>query len=140
MKFNKLIPELNVSHFQKSLKFYTKVLHFKVEYLRKEDKFAFLSLNGSQLMIQELHETWKTGKLTPPFGRGLNLQIMVKSLTPLLISLEKHNHPLFIGVKTNWYRKDNVLLGDKEFLIQDPDGYLLRFSQDMGKIPVKRKK
>jgi len=24
------------------------------------------------------------------------------------------------------------LLGNKEFLIQDPDGYLLRFSEDLG--------
>ena len=27
---------------------------------------------------------------------------------------------------------DNKLLGNKEFLIQDPDGYLLRFSEDLG--------
>ena len=24
------------------------------------------------------------------------------------------------------------MLGNKEFLIQDPDGYLLRFTQDLG--------
>ena len=32
----------------------------------------------------------------------------------------------------NWYRRENELLGNKEFLIVDPDGYLLRFSQDIG--------
>ena len=26
----------------------------------------------------------------------------------------------------------NKLLGNKEFLVQDPDGYLLRFSEDLG--------
>ena len=25
-----------------------------------------------------------------------------------------------------------ILLGNKEFLVQDPDGYLLRFSEDLG--------
>ena len=27
---------------------------------------------------------------------------------------------------------NNKLLGNKEFLVQDPDGYLLRFSEDLG--------
>lgn len=30
------------------------------------------------------------------------------------------------------YRQANKLLRNKEFLIQDPDGYLLRFIQDLG--------
>jgi len=33
--------------------------------------------------------------------------------------------------KKNWYRKGDVLLGVKEILVLDPDGYLLRFSQSV---------
>ena len=59
MKFNKIIPELSVSEFRKSLGFYTLLLGFKVEYQRAESKFAFLSLQGTQIMIEEVNHNWK---------------------------------------------------------------------------------
>ena len=34
-------------------------------------------------------------------------------------------------MEENWYRKDNILMGCREFLVQDLNGYLLRFSQDL---------
>jgi catechol 2,3-dioxygenase-like lactoylglutathione lyase family enzyme len=135
MRFNKLIPELGVSNFKKSLEFYTKILGFKVEYTR--NNFAFLSFNGSQIMIEKTNKTWKTGKLEHPFGRGMNFQIEVKDINPIVKSLKKNKHTLFRNPKDNWYRKANKLLGCRELLIQDPDGYLLRFSQDIGTKKVK---
>ena len=42
------------------------------------------------------------------------------------------NYKITFDIEENWYRQDNKLLGNKEFLIQDPDGYLLRFSEDLG--------
>ena len=74
MRFNKLIPELRASNFAKSLEFYTKILKFKVEYERKESKFAFLSLEGTQIMIEQNTAEWNTGELNYPYGRGINLQ------------------------------------------------------------------
>jgi hypothetical protein len=35
-------------------------------------------------------------------------------------------------IEENWYKVNNKKIGNKEFLVQDPDGYLLRFSEDMG--------
>jgi hypothetical protein len=31
-----------------------------------------------------------------------------------------------------WYRAGDRELGQRQFLVQDPDGYLLRFCQDLG--------
>jgi catechol 2,3-dioxygenase-like lactoylglutathione lyase family enzyme len=90
MHFNSLIPELNVSDFEKSLTFYTQILDFHLEYRRDEDKFAFLSLQQNQLMIEQVYageQTWQTGPLEYPFGRGMNLSIEVDSLDVLLQSL-----------------------------------------------------
>ena len=42
------------------------------------------------------------------------------------------NYKIAFDIEENWYRQDNRLLGNKEFLIQDSDGYLLRFSEDLG--------
>ncbi|UTH14049.1 VOC family protein [Macrococcus equipercicus] len=53
MKFNTLIPELEVLNIEASKNFYIEVLGFKLEYERKEDKFVFLSKDGSQLMLEE---------------------------------------------------------------------------------------
>jgi len=132
MKFNKLIPELSVSDFRKSLKFYTCILGFKIEYQRQESRFAFLSLQGSQIMLEQMNDTWKTGTPHHPFGRGINFQIEVKDIRPLMDRLKKNNHRLFAEPKDNWYRKGKKLLGNREFLVQDPDGDLLRFAQNLG--------
>jgi catechol 2,3-dioxygenase-like lactoylglutathione lyase family enzyme len=131
MEFSALIPELSVSDITKSLAFY-KALGFRVEYERPENKFAFLSLGEAQLMIQEGEGGWSTGKLEHPYGRGINFQIDVNDVTPLVAALKKAKLPLFEGVEDHWYRQGSVLLGCREFLVQDPDGYLLRFSQDIG--------
>ncbi len=154
MKFNKLVPELGVIDFEKSLKFYTEILGFKVEYSRgdvereekeeskKENKFAFISFEGSQFMIDEIikpnnkENKFITGKLEKPFGRGINFQIEVKDIKPILDRLAKNNYPLHMEVCENWYRKGGFLLGSREFMVLDPEGYLLRFSQDIGKKKV----
>jgi len=137
MKFNKLIPELSVADINKSLNFYIKILGFKIEYKREESKFAFLSFQGSQLMIEQANDNWNTGKLEYPFGRGINFQIEIGDITPLVNSLKKNNYPIKVEPKDNWYRKDEFLLGNREFLVMDPDGYLLRFSQNLGAKPLK---
>ena len=77
-------------------------------------------------MISE-NDNWNTGKLEHPFGRGINFQMEVKDIKPIIKSLKANNHPLFRNPEENWYRKDKQLLGNREFLVQDVDGYLLRF-------------
>jgi lactoylglutathione lyase len=39
-------------------------------------------------------------------------------------------------IETKWYRHDDIEHGQTQFLVQDPDGYLLRFMQDLGQRPV----
>lgn len=133
MKFNKLIPELSVSNLNKSLEFY-KSLGFKIEYDRPENKFAFLSLEGSQIMLQEIskNDKWSLKKLKYPFGNGVNFQIEVASVDKIYNRLKELNYPIAFDIEENWYRENNKLLGNKEFLVQDPDGYLLRFCEDLG--------
>ena len=138
---SKLIPELCVHDIGKSIDFYTKVLGFKIEYQRVEDKFAFILFQGSQLMLEENSDSpWHTGKLEYPLGRGINFQIQVDDIGKLYSRLRKLN----IGVKKelsdNWYRQNSLELGNREFLIQDPDGYVLRFFENIGKRKLKQRK
>ncbi len=129
-----MIPELSVSDFRRSIHFYTKILGFKIKYKREEEGFALLCLGKSQLMIDQIDKgrTWKTGKFDHPLGRGINFQIEVQKIAPFLDSLQKNNIELFLEPEDKWYRKENTLLGNRQFLVQDPDGYLLRFFEDIG--------
>lgn len=127
MKFNSLIPELSVSNIQNSIKFYTD-LGFHVVYERKADKFAFLELEENQLMIEEINEHWNTGPLEYPLGRGINLSMTVSDVKEMAKRIKKKGYPLFLDVETHSYMVDGTLYEDQEFLIQDPDGYLLRFN------------
>lgn len=135
MKFNSLLPELYVIDFQKSLHFYTEILGFKLEYRRENPLFAFLSYQGSQLMIQQddNDDQWHNGKPEYPYGRGLNFQIETDNVQKIMDSLDHNNYPLKRGVKDSWYKADGTQYGCREILVMDPSGFLLRFSQDIGK-------
>ena len=133
MKFNKMIPELSVSNLEKSLAFY-KALGFKIEYERPENKFVFLSMGEIQFMVQEISDDdkWDVAPLSYPFGNGINFQLGVDNVEYIYNSLKGNDYEIAFEIEENWYRQDNKLLGNKEFLVQDPDGYLLRFSEDLG--------
>lgn len=127
LKFNHLIPELTVRDIKESKEFYINILGFQLEYERLEDKFAFISLNKAQIMLEQHNGNWQTAKLEYPFGRGINFQIEVENIDLLLRSIKQHNISLFKDVMINTYSG----FTQKEFLIQDPNGYLLRFTQDV---------
>ena len=127
MNFNKLIPELSVTGIEKSKEFYIK-LGFRVLYERKEDKFAFLELEGNQIMIEQINDNWNTGKLEYPFGRGINISMSIDNVIDYYNKLVNNNIKMYKDLMVNKYRVDNYEYEDIEFLIQDPDGYLLRFN------------
>ena len=76
-----------------------------------------------------------TGPLEAPLGRGINLEITVQSIQPILEALARAHWPLFMAPEQNWYRTGAVETGVHEFLVQDPDGYLIRFSEPLGERP-----
>ena len=134
MRFNNILPELYVIDFHKSLHFYTAILGFKLEYQRKNPLFAFLSYQGSQLMIQQEDddEEWHNGKPEYPFGRGVNFQIETDNVQNIIDSLSANNYLLKRGIKDSWYKVKGTLHGCREILVMDPSGYLLRFSESLG--------
>lgn len=133
INWNENIPELSVTNLENSLNFY-KTAGFEIKYNRTEDKFAFISLNNIQFMLQELsnNDKWNVGELKYPFGNGINFQLDVEDIDKIYNNFKNNNYTITFDIEENWYRQDDKMLGNKEFLIQDPDGYLLRFMQDLG--------
>ena len=134
MDFNSLIPELYVADYKRSLNFYTKILKFRIAYQRDNPSFAFLSYQGSQIMIQaeDDNPAWITKKPIYPYGRGINFQIETNNIQEIVDSLTINNYPIKRNIKDSWYRSEDREYGCREILVMDPDGYLLRFSQDIG--------
>ena len=131
MRFNKLVPELSVSDINVSKHFYTDILAFKIEYERVEDKFAFLSLGEAQMMINQINGHWETGKMEYPFGRGINFQIEIDNFDELVSRFNDNGIKPFKDPFVSRYKCDGVTYVEKEILILDPDGYLLRFSETL---------
>ncbi|WP_366112856.1 VOC family protein [Bradyrhizobium sp.] len=133
--FAPLVPELDVFDLAKSKQFWCDILGFQIAYQRPENGFLYLELQGSQIMLCQHNGNWETGHLECPLGRGINFQMFVASVDPLLNALARANWPLFRDCHVAWYRIGNQEKGSRQFLVQDPDGYLLRFAEDMGARP-----
>ncbi len=127
IRFNSLIPELSVSNIEKSKAFYKKI-GFQITYEREEDKFCFLQLEENQIMIEENNNNWNTGKLEYPYGRGINISMTISDIEKMYNDLKEKNVDFFLELEVHEYRVNDESSYDKEFLIQDPDGYLLRFN------------
>lgn len=125
--FNSLIPELSVSNIEVSKKFYESI-GFKVVYERPENKFCFMQLENNQIMIEENNENWNVGKMEYPFGNGINISMSIKDVENKYKELKNKNIKFFLDLEIHEYKVDNEIFKDSEFLLQDPDGYLLRFN------------
>ncbi len=138
-----LVPELVVTDLDHSISFWLEVMGFSIRYRRPEHRFAYLMRGSAHVMLVERRfsdhprgETWTGGPLEPPFGRGINFQIEVDDLEPIAKALALQNWPLFREPREAWYRKEETEVGQRELMFQDPDGYLIRFCQFLGKRPI----
>ncbi|MCD9126626.1 bleomycin resistance protein [Luteimonas fraxinea] len=131
--WNPLVPELTVDRIETSLRFYT-TAGFSVRFQRDEPPFAYLELGQAQLMLEQQHERgWNVTPLDRPLGRGVNFQIGVVDADAVRSALLASGVAIFREVKDTWYSAaSNLKKGQREFLVQDPDGYLIRFAQHLG--------
>ena len=128
-----LVPELYCSNLEKTLFFYTDILGFHIFYSRIEEKFVYLKRWDIEIMFEEiwLWRNWITGKLEYPYGRWINFQIEVSDVEQIYKNIQNNNINLFLALEEKWYQRNTILLWNKQFIVQDPDGYLLRFYQNI---------
>lgn len=133
-----LVPELTVTDIRASLAFWVGLCGFSVRYSRPEEGFAYLQRGGIRVMLEQLipGRNWVTGRLEPPLGRGMNLEMTVAESAPILAALRGAGIALYREPEEQWYRAGESETGVHQFLVQDPDGYLLRFSQPLGSRPL----
>lgn len=138
VKQNPLVPVLYCSSFIDSVRFYTDTLGFSIIYERPESKFCFLARDGAQLMLEEVgaDKQWHTADLQRPFGRGVNMQFMTTRVSELFEKLLGTGQDFFAPLEEKQYQRKEDIVLCRQFVVQDPDGYLLRFSEHLGTRPV----
>lgn len=138
MKAIGLVPEFLVSDLKVSLNFYLNLLEFKVVYGREEEYFVYIKKDNVEIMLEQIGvgRNFVTKDLEYPLGRGVNFQIEVSDVEGIYKTLNTAGKEIFLPLEERWYRHDNFEVGNKQFCVQDPDGYLLRFYKDLGNRPV----
>ncbi|WP_425091876.1 VOC family protein [Tropicimonas sp. S265A] len=136
-----LVPELWCSNFDASMDFYTGVLGFDVVQQRGRDPHAYLSCHGAQIMLAHwpLDGTWvpwHPGDMARPFGRGINLQFMVPDVTALYGDVRARDVQPLVDIYEGDIWKTDCMDTRRQFLVSDPDGYVLRFAQSLRQRPI----
>src|SRR5260370_21109234 len=133
-----VVAELSVSDIRKGLSFWCDLLGFDVAYDRPDARFAYRVRGHLQVMLCERNGRWEVAEMQRPFGRGINLQMVVDRIEPILKALNDAEWPLHEQPNEAWYRVGDEERGQREFLVQDPDGYLMRFAERLGSRPPQR--
>jgi catechol 2,3-dioxygenase-like lactoylglutathione lyase family enzyme len=131
----KIVPELYCSDIGQSLSFYLGVCGFEILFERPEERFAYLSRDAAELMLEQPTDTDRTFLAAVPeypYGRGMNLQIEVGDIDMLHERVVASRSHILLPLEERWYRVGDVELGHCQFVVMDPDGYLLRFFRDLG--------
>lgn len=129
-----LVPELFVSDMTASLSFYRDVLGFSV---REEGaQFSYLSRDGADLMLDayapanEVEASYAPDHR--PFGRGINLRVQIRDIESVWTTVVASGQPVVRDLCERWYPKQDHETGQRQFIVADPDGYLIRMFEPLG--------
>lgn len=136
-RWTPLIAEMMVSNYPRALAFWTGILGFAPVFERPAQKLALLEHpDGAQVMVYERDGDWETGPMEPPFGRGLVIQVFVSDAMAVAARVQATGLPFYVPPREKWRDWGDRLGGQREFLVQDPDGYLVMVAERFGEAPL----
>jgi catechol 2,3-dioxygenase-like lactoylglutathione lyase family enzyme len=138
-----VVPELYVTDLDRSLRFYVDVLGFEVAYDRPEGRFAAIRMGDGLLMLEQTSARaaasdaefergeWRTAELEHPFGRGVSFEVSVPDVDEIHARVVRAGYPVRLGLHERTYRAADREVRLRQFLVMDPDGYLVRPAQTL---------
>jgi catechol 2,3-dioxygenase-like lactoylglutathione lyase family enzyme len=129
-----LTPELLVSDLARSLAFWRDLCGFDIAYERPEERFIYLRRGALQVMLKELGSpmrAWMACDLEKPFGRGVNFQFAIGDVDALAAAFQAARWEFLLPLEDKRYRVAGGDVVVRQFALRDPDGYLVRFSQEV---------
>jgi catechol 2,3-dioxygenase-like lactoylglutathione lyase family enzyme len=131
------LTELMVSDYPRSYRFWTDVLGFARAFERPEQRLACLRHpDGAQVMMYQQDGDWETGPMEPPFGRGVVIQVFVRDAAAAAARVTAGSVPFYVPLREKWRDWGDRLGGQREFLVQDPDGFLVMVAERIGERPL----
>jgi catechol 2,3-dioxygenase-like lactoylglutathione lyase family enzyme len=131
-----LIPELIVLDYEKTLAFWRDLLGFVVQFDRPAERLAMLEHpDGAQVMFFERDGGWETGPFERPLGRGVIIQVFVQDVDAVAGRVKAAGLEFFVETFEKWRDWGDRFGGQREFLMLDPDGYLVKVAQHLGERP-----
>ena len=128
-----LVPELLCTDLSATKAFYVGVLGFDVRYERPEETFVYLRREEADLMFEQADgpgRRWVTGPLERPLGRGVNFQIETRGVADLHARVVAGSPgSIYLPLEERRYRCGDRWATNRQFVVSDPDGYLLRFAE-----------
>ena len=128
-RWTSIVPELVVTNIDRSVEVYTTLFGFEAEHTRPG--LAVLKLpGGGQILLEQFDPKSPliVSELKTPFGRGMSLTIRTEKPSALYEALRSAKHPIVVPMQVAEYEEDGDTYSRSEFVVQDPDGYLLRFT------------
>ena len=93
-------------------------------------KFVYLEHpDGAQMMFYERDGDLEAGPFEVPLGRGAILQIAVNAIPSAIVAA---GIPRYVELRQKWRNWGDREGEQPEFLLQDPDGYLVMVKQRIG--------
>lgn len=133
-----MLPELIVKDLAASVAFYA-LLGFRIAYERSAERFAYLTRgSGVDLMLEQVNpedRLYPRAAFEHPYGRGMNLSIEVEDANAVHRAVLAAGHQVRHPVTERWYARADDEVGERELTVADPDGYLLRPTQNLGTRP-----
>ena len=117
-----IAPELFVRDIDASLRFYVEQLGFRT--IRRESGFAVVALGDAHLLLATPDETvpaMASWLASGPRGVGIHIRIMVDAVDALYQLASASG-------ATVVQELDDRAYGLRDFIVADPDGFLLRFA------------
>lgn len=131
------MTEMMVTDYAVSYRFWTEVLGFQRAFERPQMKLACLQRpEGAQVMIYQRDGDWETGPMDQPYGRGMVVQVYVTDAAADAARVAAAGVPFYVGLREKWRDWGDRMGGQREFLVQDPDGYLVMVAQRIGERPL----
>jgi catechol 2,3-dioxygenase-like lactoylglutathione lyase family enzyme len=132
-----LMAEMMVTDYPVSLAFWTGVLGFGIAFERPAQKLACLvHPDGAQVMVYQRDGDWETGTMEAPFGRGMVVQVYLRDVDAVAARVVAAGVRFYVEPREKWRDWGDRLGGQREFLVQDPDGYLVMVVQRIGERPL----
>ena len=129
-----LVPELLVTEIEASLRFWRDHVGFQILYDRPDEGFAYLKLGGAAIMLEErsdVRRNWVTASLKAPYGRGINFQIECNDVAAAAARFTAADWSFFLPMEEKTYQTGTKETRVRQFIVQDPDGYLVRLSETL---------